>query len=57
MMPQKLVSAVYEKAFGREPAEEEMKIALGMLGEHPGDEAVEDFLWAVMLLPEFQLIY
>jgi uncharacterized membrane protein len=56
-MPQKLVSAVYEKAFGREPAEEEMKIALGMLGEHPGDEAVEDFLWAVMLLPEFQLIY
>jgi hypothetical protein len=56
-VPAELVIAVYKKALSREPGEEERKVALEMLGPHPGDEAVEDFLWAVMLLPEFQLIY
>jgi uncharacterized membrane protein len=52
-----IIHSVYTQALGREPAEDEMKIALNMLGATPEDSAVEDFLWAVMLLPEFQLIY
>ena len=52
-----LIIEVYKKALGREPAANEIKVAFEMLGPTPDDGAIEDFLWAVMLLPEFQLIY
>lgn len=54
---EKIVTAVYKQALGRDPLESEMKVAMNMLGPSPEVAAVEDFLWAVMLLPEFQLIY
>jgi hypothetical protein len=54
---QELIHSVYKKALGREPEPDEAQVALNVLGPSPQDEAVEDFLWAVMLLPEFQLIY
>ena len=54
---QEIVRAVYKKALSREPDPSEMQAALNRLGSSPDDDAVEDFLWAVMLLPEFQLIY
>ena len=54
---EEIVRAVYKKALGREPEPAEMQVALTRLGPSPDDGAVEDFLWAVMLLPEFQLIY
>ena len=54
---EEIVRAVYKKALGREPLPAEMNVALTRLGSSPDDGAVEDFLWAVMLLPEFQLIY
>ena len=54
---EEIVRAVYKKALGREPLPAEMNVALTQLGPTPDDGAVEDFLWAVMLLPEFQLIY
>lgn len=52
-----LVVAVYQKALARNPNDDELKVALETLGTSPDDGAVEDFLWAIMLLPEFQLIY
>jgi len=54
---EKIINSVYKKALGREPGPDEQKAALKMLGSSPDDGSVEDFLWAVMLLPEFQLIY
>lgn len=54
---EEIVQSVYKKALGREPEATEMKVALDMLGSSPDVGAVEDFLWAIMLLPEFQLIY
>ncbi len=54
---EEIVRAVYKKALGREPDPAEMQVTLTRLGPSPDDGAVEDFLWAVMLLPEFQLIY
>jgi hypothetical protein len=54
---EEIIQGVYLKALGRKPEEDEMKVALNVLGSSPDDGAVEDFLWAVMLLPEFQLIY
>ncbi|HKZ38274.1 MAG TPA: DUF1553 domain-containing protein, partial [Chryseolinea sp.] len=52
-----IIHSVYKKALGREPKPDEMKVALNTLGASSDAGAVEDFLWAVMLLPEFQLIH
>jgi hypothetical protein len=54
---EEIVRAVYKKALGREPLPGEMNVALTRLGPSRDNGAVEDFLWAIMLLPEFQLIY
>ena len=54
---EQIVTAVYEKALGRKPEENELKTAMNILGAAPDGASIEDFLWAVMLLPEFQLIY
>lgn len=52
-----MIREIYLKALGRNPLPAELDAARGALGESPGPEAVEDLLWAVLLLPEFQLIF
>jgi uncharacterized membrane protein/mono/diheme cytochrome c family protein len=52
-----LVNQVYLKSLGRLPRQEEMNPAIKLFNQSSRKEAVEDVLWAVMLLPEFQLIY
>jgi hypothetical protein len=52
-----LISALYEKALGRKPVGLELRLAREMLGQPAQPAGVEDFLWAVIMLPEFQLIY
>jgi mono/diheme cytochrome c family protein len=54
---QGLVGEVYAKALLRKPSEKETEIALAALGKSPSKEAIQDFFWAVVLLPEFQFIY
>ena len=53
----KLVPGLYEKALGREPTARELEIARGLVGQPAQPAGVEDLLWAVTMLPEFQLIY
>jgi hypothetical protein len=48
---------MYKKSFGRLPSKEEAAVASKALGAKPSVEAVQDFLWAIALQPEFQLIY
>jgi hypothetical protein len=36
---------------------DEQSVALKALGKTPDEAAVQDFLWAMTLHPEFQLIY
>ncbi len=55
--PQALIAHVYKTAFGRLPLKEEETTAEKALGPNPSVEAVQDFLWAITLQPEFQLIY
>jgi hypothetical protein len=55
--PQTMVREIYRQALGRIPTDDEKKIAAASLGSNPTKELVEDLLWSVMLLPEFQLIY
>ena len=53
----KLVRSLYQAAVGRAPTRGESELAEGVVGNQPTPAGVEDFLWAVVMLPEFQLIY
>lgn len=52
-----LVQTVYQRTLGRASSRDEMQKAMGFLGDDPTTEQVQDLLWAVVLLPEFQIIY
>ena len=52
-----IVHEVYRQLLGRDPQQSEFKIAMATLGEDPEPGAIQDLFWAVLLLPEFQLIY
>ncbi len=54
--PGQLVEAVYRKALGRTPTAGEREVAVALLGDGVATESVQDLLWAVVLLPEFQFI-
>jgi hypothetical protein len=53
----KLIAAIYEKALGREPTSSELMLGHELTGQPAQPAGVEDLLWAVTMLPEFQLIY
>jgi hypothetical protein len=52
-----LIARMYQRALGRAPTETEAAIAREMVGETVRREGVEDLLWTLAMLPEFQLIY
>jgi hypothetical protein len=52
-----LIQRLYHKALGRNPTSPETALASGLLGQPVKKEGVEDLLWAMIMLPEFQLIY
>jgi hypothetical protein len=54
--PNELVDWLYRAALGREPSEGERSVSLEALGEKPTAGSIEDFLWSVFVLPEFQLV-
>ena len=53
----KLIHRLYEKALSREPTRAELQSAREMIGKPAQPAGVEDFLWAITMLPDFQLIY
>lgn len=54
--PQTMVDSLYWQALSRPPSAEEKQIALEVLGARPNPDTVQDFLWTLFMLPEFQLI-
>ena len=52
----RLTARLYLEALGRKPGAQEARIATDVLGEPVEAQAVEDLLWIVTMLPEFQLI-
>lgn len=52
-----LIPKLYAKALGRKPTAQELKLAQSVVGEPAQSAGVEDLLWALTMLPEFQLIY
>ena len=55
--PVALTENLYAKALLRKPSPQELEVAQKALGPNPNPSSVQDLLWAVFLLPEFQLIY
>ncbi len=51
-----LIESLFAKAIGRAPTAEELALAQGVVGETAKVQGVEDFLWVMVMLPEFQLI-
>lgn len=51
-----LVQAVYALALGRKPSTKEKAMAQGILGNDPSVESIQDYFWALLLLPEIQII-
>jgi uncharacterized membrane protein len=47
----------YKSTLLRKPNQKEMLFAKQALGDFPEPEQIQDFFWAVLLLPEFQIIY
>ncbi len=52
-----LIPSIYEKALGRQPTGQELQLASDMVGKPAQAAGVEDLLWSMTMLPEFQLIY
>jgi hypothetical protein len=52
-----LVTRLYTQALCRKPTPTEIKLADDLLGRPLQKDHVEDLLWALSMLPEFQLIY
>jgi hypothetical protein len=57
MASKPLIPTLYERALGRKPTEPELQLAQNIVGNPAQPAGVEDLLWAVTMLPEFQLIY
>ena len=52
-----LISRLYARALGRTPTADELEMAKQVVGRPAEAAGVEDLLWALAMLPEFQLIY
>jgi len=52
-----LISGLYQRALSRQPTREELRLAEEVVGSPVKKEGVADLLWAMTMLPEFQLIY
>jgi hypothetical protein len=55
--PAAVAASLYEHALGRAPTPAERQAALALVGSPVRKEGLEDLLWALVMLPEFQLIY
>ncbi len=48
---------VFTQGLSRPPSKKELELAVSLVGRKPSREGVEDLLWSVTLLPEFQFAY
>ncbi|MCA9073011.1 MAG: DUF1549 domain-containing protein, partial [Planctomycetaceae bacterium] len=54
--PEDLIAWAFHYALSRDPSASEKSQAKQFLGPAPEPKAIEDFLWALVMLPEFQLV-
>ncbi len=54
--PEQLINGVFQRALSRPPTANELSVMKETLGDKPTAQAVEDLLWSVLVLPEFQFV-
>jgi hypothetical protein len=54
--PERLTTWIFQGALGRRPTPDELATSRSCLGTTLSDEGLNDLLWTVFMLPEFQLI-
>lgn len=54
--PQDLAVSLCRRALSRPPAKDEAEILTSTLGANPTAQSVEDALWMLLMLPEFQFV-
>lgn len=54
--PTELVNYLWRAALTREPSPQELELILSYIGENPELNQVQDLLWSVLMMPEFQII-
>lgn len=54
--PAEIVRGIYRQALGRDPTQEEQETSRELIGMPPDVQGIQDLLWVVIMLPEFQLI-
>lgn len=54
--PSELVHGLFRKALTRDPSPKEAEILIQRLGAKPDSAGIQDVLWAIFMLPEFQFI-
>lgn len=54
--PEQLIDGIYRSALSRPPTDRERAIAKKVVGLPMTDDGIADVLWAVFMLPEFQLV-
>lgn len=52
-----LVTSLYKQALSRSPQPGELRLATELVGNPATAEGVQDFIWGLAMLPEFQLIH
>jgi hypothetical protein len=53
--PKALINTFYQRGLSRPPSKEEQSLALKLLTQKPTPASIADLLWAILMLPEFQL--
>ncbi len=53
----KLIDALFRESLGRAPTADERSMSEQIVGSPLRQEGVEDLLWSILMLPEFQLIH
>ncbi len=54
--PTELIRYLYRFALSRDPSPDELSLATSMLGDASKTDAIQDLLWSLLLLPEFQFV-
>ena len=51
-----LILDLYRHALSRDPSPNELSTAQEVLGAKPSEQGIQDLLWAVCMMPEFQFV-
>ena len=54
--PDEAIELIYRQALSRNPMAAELAASRELLGTKPTPDSLSDLLWAIVMLPEFQLV-